>query len=485
MPYNSHSRSGSSPYHSPALNLPSGKDSEKYPTGLPRNLSVAERNHPPIQTLKRTNSYTSADDKAHSLGEPRPPLRFSVDDAIQELFGSKTKETRSRGGAISIVSSLFACWHPRRKSSEAQNSASKRAAELLDISRRQQAELADKQDTIDMLEWQLEQMQTIAFMENDPEPTRRSIASASGLGLIQRDSKQDLKDHGFPSKQEEEEQLKEATTVLKKSIGLEYQDKQEPEPVVEKHELQQQASDRSTATILMFEMATMRARFAIRSFCKALIKQMEASGYSVLRTLSELEPNVAFTRKEHVVYTLESRINKAFFHCFENDSFDDSGLMQILNPATLCVARLEEFQRLKLVDVDDAVNPLHPSFHPEFRKFCERKTKELWSQFSWNIVFNTTEERDVFTAAFLDAAKAVWLLHRLAFSLSPHVVILRVGKDLEIDPIYVEAVPNLVEGACRSCCKLKVEFLIMPGFRAMDKVIKCQVYQHVRCGAMV
>lgn len=365
-----------------------------------------------------------------------------LDDAIHELFRNKSKP---KGRPLSVLTSMFSCWNPRKALSEAPMSASKRVAALLEISKRQQFELANKQDTIDMLEWQLEQMQALESMEKQME----DIA---------------MLEHEEQSKKQLENKcsLEKASECDEALEGLH--------------------TDRSIATLSLFEMATIRARFAIRSFGKALIKQLEASGYSVLKTLMELEPNVSFTRKEHVVYALESRINKAFYHCFENDNFDNSGLTQILNPVARCAARLEEFQKLKLAEVGNAVNSRHPSFNEDFRRFCERKTRELWSQFAWSIAFNTSEERDVFTAAFLDAAKGVWLLHRLAFSLHPHVVILRVGKGLHIDPTYVEAVPDLVEGKpCPKCSQAQVEFLIVPGFHALDKVIKCQVYQHVHC----
>lgn len=563
MPHKSHSAASSpykaqSPYMFPAPIMMASSDQSKQAhtyqdASLQRNQSVSEPNSATKRGLRRTRSFTSSDGSPHISFQPhesRPPLRFYVDDAIHELFNHKQKSSKAKGGAFSLIAGLFACWNPTKKGSihaEARSlSASKRVSELLEISKRQQSELADKQDTIDMLEWQLEQMQALALMDSDKEPVRRSTAGAQhGLAVLQDRDASDV-NHLNDLKPRTEEKEKNEYVVLKPKIEekenteyapmkptkpeeklhnveqgalakaksdennhplrdckLKVEKKENKQPVnvlegenagpplnehskqINSFKCEEYASDMEStmATLLLFEMATMRARFSIRSFSKALIKQMEASGYSVLRTLSELEPNVAFTKKEHVVYTLESRINKAFFHCFENDSFDDSGIMQILDPAARCAARLEEFQRMKLIEVDDAVNANHPSFDGEFRRFCQRKTKELWSQFSWHIVFNSIEEREVFTAAFLDAAKSVWLLHRLAFSVNPHVLILRVGKGLEIDPMYVDAVPNLggLDGLCRMCSKSKVEFLIMPGFQAMGKVVKCQVYQHVQC----
>jgi hypothetical protein len=171
---------------------------------------------------------------------------------------------------------------------------------------------------------------------------------------------------------------------------------------------------------------------------------------------------------------------QALYHCFENDSFDDTGLTLIIDPGKRCAARFEEFQRLKLVDSVDAANSAHTDFEPKFLAFCEQKMREMWFLFPWNIVFKDSDERKHFTGAFLDAAKCIWLLHRLASSLYPAATILRVGKGMEINPQYVETLAGC-DTICAKCKKNKVQFMTMPGFQVHQKVIKCQVYQHLQC----
>ncbi|KAH7426005.1 hypothetical protein KP509_11G081000 [Ceratopteris richardii] len=402
-----------------------------------------------------------------------------VDDALRELFRGKSK---SKGGASfgGLLTGLFSCWNPRKSSAVdgAPISASKRVAALMEISKKQQFELANKQDTIDMLEWQLEQLHT---MEKQME------ADGSTAFFQEADENH-----------EDEENRKPADPNIvgrqesKRSGNGQVPKKKMPSRKKDEHMNAGNGGDEAAApttdgrldTLSLFEMATVRARFSVRSLGKALIKQLEASGYSVLKALRELEPQVAFARKEHVVYALESRINRAFYQGFESESFDGAGLTQILDPVSRCSTRLKEFHRLKGVSVADAVNSSHPCFDADFRRFCERKTRELWAQFSWSVSFRRADERDAFTNAFLDAAKAVWLLHRLAFSVHPHVSILRVGKGAAIDATYVEALPLEVpdsKPSCPSCSQTKVDFLVVPGFNAMDKVIRCQVYQHIHC----
>ncbi len=60
----------------------------------------------------------------------------------------------------------------------------------------------------------------------------------------------------------------------------------------------------------LFEMGVMRARVAVRYFCKLFMKQMEISGYSVWRTLQALDPDATFAKQEHTAYALESNLNK-------------------------------------------------------------------------------------------------------------------------------------------------------------------------------
>lgn len=170
------------------------------------------------------------------------------------------------------------------------------------------------------------------------------------------------------------------------------------------------------------------------------------------------------------------------YHCFENDSFDDTGLTLIIDPKERAAVRFEEFQRLRLVDSVDAANTIHANFEPKFLAFCEQKMREIWFLFPWNIVFKDTEERKHFTGAFLDAAKCIWLLHRLASSLSPAATILRVGKGMEINAQYVEGMAeSSTESVCPKCKTAKVQFMIAPGFQVHQNVIKCQVYEHLLC----
>ncbi|BBM99639.1 hypothetical protein MPTK1_1g22650 [Marchantia polymorpha subsp. ruderalis] len=451
-----------------------------YPTGDYHTAPMHSMECSVDHCVKQSNARHQKG-RSLSLSEPNngflddshtAPLMFYSDDALREVC-----QKGARRGPFRQIGSMLGCFFRRgRDTNEKKAWAKSRALALLELSKRQQTALAMKQDTIEMLEWKLEQLQAHSaatpdtiFLPSIPHakesyPEMNFVAPSTVGGIRYSESSSD-------------------TSSAAEERGKARHDRnhvpQAEEPFLDFQTLKLQDAELS-AIVHLFEMAVVKARLAVRYFCKVFMKQMEVSGYSVWRTLAEIEPQTKFLKKEHTAFVLESRLNRALFHCFENDSFDDTGLTRIIDPEKRCIARFQDFQRLKLVEAIQAVNSQHKAFDPEFWTFCENKMREMWFLFPWNIVFKDSEERSTFTGAFLDAAKCVWLLHRLAFSVHPQVTILRVGKGMDANSQYVEQVTAIDEG-CRRCQGPKVEFMSMPGFQIHKKIIKCQVYRHLRC----
>jgi hypothetical protein len=95
---------------------------------------------------------------AGNLGVGSSQLMFYSDDAIQEVC-SGANRCRPRGPFSGLVSSFFTCWLPVGDASESKSWAKGRAAALLELSKRQQSALLDKQEAIDLLQWKLQQLQ--------------------------------------------------------------------------------------------------------------------------------------------------------------------------------------------------------------------------------------------------------------------------------------------------------------------------------------
>ena len=110
------------------------------------------------------------------------------------------------------------------------------------------------------------------------------------------------------------------------------------------------------------------------------MQQMVLSGYSLVKTLMDMEPNTVFPRKVHASYALESRIYSVMFRCFENDSFDDTGLTQILDQDARALARLQDYFRMKSLDPEEALAMQNTSYDPSFHQFCANKSEEIARQ---------------------------------------------------------------------------------------------------------
>lgn len=427
----------------------------------------------------------------------------SANEGAGKLNRTGIRRTRSH----QLLGGILTCLC-RSKDREANKNANQPAnAQLLQHSRFHQEALAETEETRDMWEWQMEQQQVLTTQEHAllerqsstnaaggvvPYPyelarnssTHRS-SSASLLGEISRNASA-RRDHSLFSLQDDhynsgglvrqDVSPSPGCTTTRPSMAT----MTESPPL----ELCRQLNDPEfiSAAILLFESALLRCRSEINIFCRVYMQQMVLSGYTLVKTLMEMEPDTIFFRKVHASYALESRICSVMFRRFENDSFDDTGLMQILDQEARAIARLQDFFRLKSLDPEEALAMHSPSYNAPFHQFCANKSEEIAAMFRWTMSYRNAGERDRFMEAFLSAAKWVWLLHRLANATSPPMQIIRVGRGMELHPVYVDVVaipPPL--SSCPKCTVSKVEFMIMPGFIAPKTVFKAKVYQHYMC----
>ncbi|KAH7423560.1 hypothetical protein KP509_12G061200 [Ceratopteris richardii] len=385
---------------------------------------------------------------------------------------------------------MFTCWSRGRPKARSFHHFSGRprinsfaAAALLEQNRLQQEALVESQDTRDMWEWQMEQQRFITCQEHDLLEKNCLEISLLRCGFSEEDraGSKNARDTNPTSDMESKESLLEFSSIdsHSKTIFSFTNDAQ-----TQVGRAWHAHADINSPVVLLFEAALLRCRSEINFFCRIYMQQMVFSGYTLIRTLMEMEPNTVFLKKVHASFALESRINNAFFRCFENDSFDDSGLTQIFDPTARAVARLQDYMRMKLVDPEDALSLDNVSYNPCFHSFCANKSEEIMAMFAWDMGYHSTEERDMFMEAFLKASKWVWLLHRLANATNPPMQIIRVGRGQEVDPMYLEPVVVPPGGTCQSCSVAsipKVEFMIMPGFIAPNKIFRCRVYQHYMC----
>ncbi|KAH7438449.1 hypothetical protein KP509_04G015400 [Ceratopteris richardii] len=453
-----------------------------------------------------SNSYSYS---RHVLGRRRAVVPTPADQNC-EIFYTTADEGAAklgqsvggmhRGRSRHLLGGILTCLCAS-KSEEGNKHVNHAATEqLLQQSRMQQEALEETEETRDMWEWQMEQQQVLTTQEHDllekqsimspvsvqcPYGLTRSnsnnrSSSACLLGELSRNASARRSQSPF-SYQDDHDRVgvgispspgdaraRSSTAVTESPLSELCQQLNDPEFV--------------SAALLLFESTLVRCRSEINIFCRVYMQQMVLSGYSLVKTLMDMEPDTVFFRKVHASYALESRICSVLFRCFENDSFDDSGLMQILDQEARAIARLQDFFRLKGLDPEEALAMHSPTYDGAFHQFCANKSEEIAAMFSWTMVYRNAGERDRFMEAFLRAAKWVWMLHRLANSMNPPMQIIRVGRGMEIHPMYVEAVAiPAPSSSCPKCSSPKVEFMIMPGFIASKTVFKAKVYQHYTC----
>uniref|UniRef100_A0A7C9A9S4 GIL1/IRKI C-terminal domain-containing protein n=1 Tax=Opuntia streptacantha TaxID=393608 RepID=A0A7C9A9S4_OPUST len=74
--------------------------------------------------------------------------------------------------------------------------------------------------------------------------------------------------------------------------------------------------------------------------------------------------------------------------------------------------------------------------------------------------------------SFFVAAKCVWLLHLLAFSFHPALMILRVEENRPFDPHYME---DVFKDKQKGDGPSRVKVMVMPGFYVQDRILRCKV----------
>ncbi|KAI5059599.1 hypothetical protein GOP47_0025918 [Adiantum capillus-veneris] len=436
------------------------------------------------------------------------PSSTSSDSALSqgdfdryELFYEK------RRSAIGVITGIFTCWSKSKDGGQVAganmftqsrqvtstmapphlNSLS--AAALLEQAKAQQEVLLETQDTSDMWEWHMEQQQTIASQEHEMLERNSNAGANSGDHFPASICPPPLLPAGSRENTTPTPILK-----LKKPPERElapHDEDVEDDDATQEWESpawgwrQHEAETAGEKILSMFETALLRFRWEVNTFCRVYMQQIVRAGYSLINTLMEMEANTVFLRRVHASYALEARINAALFRCFENDSFDDSGLTHIFDPSARAVARLQEFMRMKGLDPAEALRMHSPSYEPAFHNFAAAKSEEVLALLpAAALAFRSAAQRDRFMDAFLRAAKWAWLLHRLATSTTLPATILRVARGHPVDAMYVESVAVPPIGSCTRCpvtAHPTVEFMIMPGFVAQRKVFRCRIYQHFMC----
>ncbi|PKI41057.1 protein GRAVITROPIC IN THE LIGHT 1 [Punica granatum] len=228
----------------------------------------------------------------------------------------------------------------------------------------------------------------------------------------------------------------------------------------------------------LFLSAVEAASKAIHDFSKPLINMMKAAGWDLDAAANSIEPNVIYAKRAHKKYAFESHICQRMFSSFQQESYGIDSDAHLVDKESF----FHQFLALREMDPLDVLGQSPDS---NFGKFCRSKYllvvhPKMEASFFGNLdqrnfVTGGGHPRTPFYQAFLKLAKSIWLLHRLAYSFDPNVVVFQVKSGSEFSEVYMESVvKNLVMDETDE--RPKVGLMIMPGFSIGGNVIQSQVY---------
>lgn len=228
----------------------------------------------------------------------------------------------------------------------------------------------------------------------------------------------------------------------------------------------------------LFTAAVEAASKAIHDFSKPLINMMKAAGWDLDAAAESIESNVVYAKRAHKKFAFESHICQRMFSGFQQETFS----IKMDNLAINKDSFFHQFLALREMDPLDVLSQSPDSI---FGKFCRSKYlavvhPKMEASFFGNLdqrnyVMGGGHPRTPFYQAFLKLAKAIWLLHRLAFSFEPNVKVFRVQSGNEFSEVYMDSVvKNLIMD--ENDQKPKVGLMVMPGFWIGGSVIQSRVY---------
>ncbi|XP_021821145.1 protein GRAVITROPIC IN THE LIGHT 1 [Prunus avium] len=247
----------------------------------------------------------------------------------------------------------------------------------------------------------------------------------------------------------------------------------------------------------LFEATMSQVREASKSFTSLLLSLMRGAHWDIAAAVRSIEAaaataitagsfstsSIIATQNGNARYALQSYISRKLFQGFDHETFYmDGSLSSLLNPEQHrrdCFAQYRDF---KAMDPTELLGILPTC---QFGKFCSAKYLAIVHPKMEESLFGDLEQRrhvvdgghprSEFYGEFLGLAKAVWLLHLLAFSLDPAPSQFEASRGAEFHQGYMESVGKFAGGRVPS--GQVVGFPVSPGFKLGNgSVIKARVY---------
>ncbi|KAL6195486.1 hypothetical protein ACLB2K_031105 [Fragaria x ananassa] len=246
-------------------------------------------------------------------------------------------------------------------------------------------------------------------------------------------------------------------------------------------------------------VATMsQVKEASKSFTSLLLSLMRAAHWDIAAAVHSIEAAtvtaitatsintsslVTTTQNGNAKYALQSYISSKMFQGFDHETFYmDGSLSSLLNPDQYRRDCFTQYRDMKAMDPAELLGILPTC---QFGKFCSNKYLAIVHPKMEESLFGDLDQRrqvldgnhprSEFYSQFLGMAKAVWLLHLLAFSLDPTPSQFEATRGAEFHPHYMESVVKFP--GVRVPPNQVVRFPVSPGFKLGNgSIIKARVY---------
>ncbi|KAI7982942.1 Protein GRAVITROPIC IN THE LIGHT 1 [Camellia lanceoleosa] len=150
---------------------------------------------------------------------------------------------------------------------------------------------------------------------------------------------------------------------------------------------------------------------------------------------------------------------------------------------------LQSYNVDSILRSDDPIDDLIKDPYSNFAKFCGTKYlclihPTMEASFFGNLdhrtfVLSGKHPRTLFYQAFVKMAKWVWVLRGITASCESNAEMYGVKRGSEFSDVYMEGVEELTENIVVSDegrSRFKVEFMVMPGFRIGETLVRSRVY---------
>ncbi|KAI9118328.1 hypothetical protein K1719_010660 [Acacia pycnantha] len=205
----------------------------------------------------------------------------------------------------------------------------------------------------------------------------------------------------------------------------------------------------------------------IHDFAKPLISLMKASGWDLNLAVKWIENEAVYAKRSDKKYAFEAYIGRRMFHGIRLASYNVEDVLKFEDPIDALMenpdSEFAEFCRAKYLLV------IHPTMEEKFFGNLDHRT----------FLLSGKHPRTEFYQLFAKMAKWIWVLLVSARQIDADATLFSVNRGSKFCSLYMESVGeerNMAVVSDEERSNWKVQFMIMPGFRIGQTLVKSRVY---------